>query len=118
MATGTVSPTARNTWARGLVLGQLPSPLHREGPDSNWKPRRWKPWAAPPGLAVGLEHEHLQAMAGGDGGGAEATDAAAHNDQIRHRPSLVPGCEASLSWQSRSRSGRPVNPSRVPAQRR
>ena len=44
------------------------------------------------GLGVGLQHHHLQAVAGGDGGGAETTDATADNDQIRHRP---PASQAS-----------------------
>ena len=37
------------------------------------------------GLVVGFEHQHLEAMAGGHGGGAEPPQPAAHHQQIRPR---------------------------------
>ena len=61
------------------------------------------------GLAVGLQHQHLQPVAAGDGGGAEAPQATANDDQIRHRP--------SRSRQRASRGCRPVRRNLQAAQR-
>ena len=33
---------------------------------------------------MGLENEHLQTMAGGDGAGAKAAETTAHDDQVAH----------------------------------
>lgn len=68
-----------------IAAGPAPQPAPEGGPGFESKALALEAMGRAAGLVVGFEHQHLEAMAGCHGGGAEPPQPAANHQQIRPR---------------------------------